>query len=557
MFFIKSIYLLVVLFIYETHCINYAPVVTTRNGQVRGIIKTLDDGTELYVYDGIPYAEPPIGNLRFRKPVPIGNWSGVYDAVKYRQSCIQPDKLEPDNNIPEESIKSEDCLFLTVWSPLPKTCGTKRPVLYWIYGGGFETGTIFSIVNDVRYVAAMGDVIVVTVNYRLGPWGFLYAGTDDAAGNMGLYDQLEGMRWVKKNIEFFGGDPNLVTIFGESAGGMSVGAHVVSPLGAGLFRRAILQSGAPNSYLGSESREKSYNKTLYLARNLNCSTESGRAIVDCLRLKTADQILNISKTARKDSKSFEPIFGEDLMPVQALDALQKGQFNQDIDLMYGTVSQEGALFVESLFPNVFDPSIPKPKINVVAAKQYIQFLYMVFKEPYGGEVADFYTRGLADTDYDRLRQAVGYGFGDYNMACPTVVFGREFALHSQGNRVYAFRVTHPPTIPVFPNCKGWMGVCHGDDVLLLFGFPIRLRGITFTESDYQISRDMIQAWAEFARTGSPSKMGSANWSEAIDRQSDSPYTKYMDLNPNNYSMVSDYYKESCEGLWLKLWNVKK
>ena len=212
--------------------------------------------------------------------------------------------MEPDNNIPEESAHSEDCLFLSVWQPkTPTANGKKRSVMVWLYGGGFETGTIFSLASDVRYLAVMGDVVVVTVNYRLGPWGFLYAGTDDAAGNMGLYDQQLAFKWVHDNIDQFGGDPNSVTIFGESAGSMSVGAHILSPLAKGLFQRAIMQSGAPNSYLGSESKDQSFAKTKFLAGHFNCSLTSGADIVKCLKAKTAEEILKVSKTARTDEKA--------------------------------------------------------------------------------------------------------------------------------------------------------------------------------------------------------------------------------------------------------------
>ncbi|CAG2180813.1 unnamed protein product, partial [Oppiella nova] len=307
---------------------------------------------------------------------------------------------------------------------------------------------------------------------------------------MGLYDQLLGLKWVNENIEQFGGDPKKITIFGESAGSMSVGAHILSPLSRGLYQRAILQSGAPNSYLGSESREQGYKKTLFLAERLNCNTASGADIVACLKLKTTEQILNVSKTARLDAKSFEPIYGEELMPIKASDALQNGDFNKDIDLLFGTVSEEGALFVESMFEDKLSPDIKNPPINVTICNQVITFMVMAFGETmdYGKEVADFYLKGLKDDEFDKLRQAVGYGFGDYHIACPTVLFGREFALHGKG-KAYAFRLTYPPTIPVFQMCKGWMGDCHGDDVLILFGFPIKLRGITFTETDYKIARD--------------------------------------------------------------------
>jgi carboxylesterase type B len=157
-----------------------------------------------------------VGELRFQKPLPASNWEGVYNATKYRNACVQP---ITENDLPDETTHGEDCLFLTVWQPsTPLPNGKKRSVMYWIHGGGFETGTIFSFAYDTRYLAILGDVVVVSVNYRLGPFGFLYGGTDDAPGNVGLYDQILGLKWVRDNIEQFGGDPESVTIFGESAG---------------------------------------------------------------------------------------------------------------------------------------------------------------------------------------------------------------------------------------------------------------------------------------------------------------------------------------------------
>jgi carboxylesterase type B len=159
-----------------------------------------------------------VGELRFQKPLPVSNWEGVYNATKYRNACIQPGKLDP-TIIYEEVKFDEDCLFLNVWQPpTPLPNGKKRSVMYWIHGGGFEEGTIFSMAYDAGYIAILGDVVVVTVNYRLGPFGFLYGGTDDAPGNAGLYDQILGLKWIRDNIEHFGGDPESVTIFGESAG---------------------------------------------------------------------------------------------------------------------------------------------------------------------------------------------------------------------------------------------------------------------------------------------------------------------------------------------------
>jgi len=249
---------------------------------------------------------------------------------------------------------------------------------------------------------------------------------------------------------------------------MSVGSLVLSPLSAGLFKRAIMQSGSPNSYLGSESKEKSMIKAKSLSTSLKCNTTSYEEMVKCLRSKTPAEILTISKSARANGETFEPVYGEDLLPISPKEALAKGKFNQNIDFMFGTVSEEGALFVESIFP-ALSPEEKEPTITVSKAKAYIKLMFLMFKENYGDLVADFYVDGLKDNEKDKLRQAVGYSFGDYHLTCPTVLFGSAYAQWSKANKAYAYRLTHPPTIPVFPLCHGWMGVCHGDDVLFVFG----------------------------------------------------------------------------------------
>jgi hypothetical protein len=293
---------------------------------------------------------------------------------------------------------------------------------------------------------------------------------------------------------------------------MSVGSLILSPLSAGLFKRgikyknnvkvlmlltlikhlclAIMQSGSPNSYLGSESKDHSMVKAKSLATSLKCNTTSMEEMVKCLRSKTSAEILKMSKNARANGVTFEPVYDEALLPIKPYEALEKGQFNQNIDLMFGTVKEEGALFVESLFP-ALSPDEKNPTITASKAKQYITLMFLMFKEKYGDDVADFYvtSQGLKDNEKDKLRQAVGRAFGDYHLTCwqffnsfnlnyfliilfnlffchltgPTVLYGSAFAQHSKANRAYAYRLTHPPSIPVFPFCHGWLGVCHGDD----------------------------------------------------------------------------------------------
>ncbi|CAG2181058.1 unnamed protein product, partial [Oppiella nova] len=202
--------------------------VKTSSGTVRG--QTITElGKELNQFYGIPFAEPPVGALRFAKPKPITKPSpDIIDATKMKTTCISTWK----------GPTSEDCLFVNIWAPHNTT--QLKAVMFWIYGGGFSWGSIFDGGYDGKWITS-NDVVYVAVAYRLGSLGFLYGGDDEETpGNLGLLDQLEGLKWVRENIHLFGGDKDKITIFGESAGSISVSALVLSPLAKGLFARAIL-----------------------------------------------------------------------------------------------------------------------------------------------------------------------------------------------------------------------------------------------------------------------------------------------------------------------------
>lgn len=352
-------------------------------------------------------AKPPVGLLRFQPPQPVEPWSEVYNATGYRYACLQPEKIEPDNNIPETTHFSEDCLFLTVYKPKNESI-KKRPVMMWIHGGGYETGSIFSIAYDARYIVTLGDVIVVATNYRLGAFGFMYAGTDDARGNNGLKDQVAALKWIQDNIEAFGGDPNQVTVFGESAGGMSIGNLVLSPFTKGLLHRAIMQSGAPNAYLGSEAPDKALVKTQSLAEKLNCTNSDMEKVVKCLRSVKAEDIKEATLNSRLNGETFLPVYKTDMLPSPPVQALKEGKFNTGLDFMFGVVSEEGSLFVEALFPSDLSPDIKNPTISVLRASKLIQLLFFAFRENYGIEVGDFYTKGLQESDKDGIRYVLSY-----------------------------------------------------------------------------------------------------------------------------------------------------
>ena len=330
-------------------------------------------------------------------------WSGVYDATHQLDACPQPGKTFNSTKRGgfETESTSEDCLYVNVFQPT--TQKTNRTVMFWIHGGTYTTGTIFSLAYDGTYLAHMGDVVVVSVNYRLGPFGFLYSDDESSGspGNQGLHDQILALKWVRDNIEYFGGNPNDVTIFGESAGSMSVGALYLSPLAKGLYHRAIMQSGAPNAYLGSIPKTEGLRRTNALIEELNCKREKLSESIDCLRGKTVPEILEVSQNALVNGELTIPVYGEQLLPDPPVAALKSGKFNK-ADLMVGINRNEGSSFVGQ-FINELNPDIKHPNLTIEKTVGFINILMMVFKEPFGAEVSQYYTKNLDGKDIDAMR----------------------------------------------------------------------------------------------------------------------------------------------------------
>jgi para-nitrobenzyl esterase len=278
-----------------------APQVTIDTGILQGIV---DSASGVFVFRGIPYAAPPVGALRWRAPQPAAHWSGVRDASKLGHNCIQH---QPYSDIdPFAAGVSEDCLYLNVWTsapasrlPLPATPASRLPlpVLVWIHGGGFWAGFGGEERHNGARLAQKGAV-VVTLNYRLGPFGFLAhpalaaESPHHAAGNYGILDQIAALQWVKRNITRFGGDPSRVTIFGESAGGMSVGSLIASPLAKGLFQRAIMESGTGVG-VGIQPRDTARAIALMFARSFGARGDGANAATR-LRAVEPDSLLYAS-----------------------------------------------------------------------------------------------------------------------------------------------------------------------------------------------------------------------------------------------------------------------
>ncbi|KAJ8310832.1 hypothetical protein KUTeg_012697 [Tegillarca granosa] len=264
-----------------TLCQEYKTV-TTCSGPVKGIVEYRGN-KKVYNFRGIPYAKPPIGDLRFRKPEPIGSWGNELDATHYGAPCVQ---MQEYWNVLIGGNVSEDCLYLNIYVPNNISMTNKMAVMVWIHGGGYTLGE--GAVYDGSNFAIKGDVIIVTFNYRLGIFGFLNTNDKESPGNFGLWDQNMVFQWVKSNIEAFGGNPSAITIFGESAGGMSVSYHTLIPYNKGLFQRAIVQSGtAFSSPVLTASKNKDFMN--FINGKLNCTSPTQfntSEFVQCLKRKS-------------------------------------------------------------------------------------------------------------------------------------------------------------------------------------------------------------------------------------------------------------------------------
>ncbi|KAG5891221.1 hypothetical protein JTB14_036137 [Gonioctena quinquepunctata] len=256
------------------------PIVATLLGKIQGSTLKSRLGRTIYCFRGIRYAKPPINELRFQPPIPVERWSGIYDATKDGQLCPQP-RINGNS--------SEDCLILNTYSTQLPTDGKnpKRPVIVYIHSGGFYGGGSTSILLGPNYYLDQ-DIVLVTLQYRLASLGFISTGDKHAPGNIGFKDQVEALKWVKNNIEYFGGDPNAVTIQGYSAGAFSVFLHMVSPMSRGLFHKLACMSGSPVGILPIPTNQLELAKKQ--ARLVGCPDDSSEIIVECLKTVPAEKL---------------------------------------------------------------------------------------------------------------------------------------------------------------------------------------------------------------------------------------------------------------------------
>ncbi|XP_068941904.1 cocaine esterase-like isoform X2 [Petaurus breviceps papuanus] len=469
---------------------------TTESGPVQGtqiIIKGIDKGVNVFL--GIPFAKPPVGALRFSPPQPPDSWSNVKDATSHPPACLQDvtilEKLAKimKVNIPV-TANSEDCLYLNIYVPVHAKEGAGLPVMVWIHGGALVLGS--ASVHDGSVLSASQNVVVVTIQYRLGVLGFFSTGDEHAPGNWGFLDQVAALRWVQKNIAHFGGDPGLVTIFGESAGGMSVSSHVLSPMSKDLFHRAIMESGvAILPGLISFSSDM----VLHVIANLSaCERRNSASMVQCLRSKSEDEILAITK----HFKIIPGVVDGQFFPKHPEELLAAGEFHYIPSIVgvnnheYGwalPVEMGTPGFKENMDKNSIESALQSPLLGLPPQLgQLMMEEYLRDTEDPGGYRAQF---------QDMM--------GDLVFVIPSLKVAKY--QHSPSSPVYFYEFQHRPSI--FNGVKpDFVKADHGDDVPFVFGVPFLGEA---TEEEKLLSHRMMSYWANFARNGDPNGADLIHW----------------------------------------------
>lgn len=508
----------------------------TTEGMVRGnVIRAL--GKTVEEYRGIPFAEPPVGKLRFRPPVRKRPWEGTVDATAGNTAC--PQVLV--EGIPLGNLSfTEDCLQLNVWVPeVAITPGSRRPVLVWIHGGAFTLGSANMANSSGVFLAALGDVVVVSVNYRLGILGFMNANSLEAPGNVGLLDQNMALKWVQRNIGHFGGDPERVTLLGESAGSMSVHAQIMSPLSEGLFKRAVLMSGTMYSLDTWDTVPESMVKADKVANAVGCSngrtielSSNAEEIVDCMRNKSADELVMASKEVTVPKLApFAPTYHNEFLPRNPFLALKRGFFSS-VDVLAGVTSDEGAAFL--LFPLVHELLVED--IRGAPPEELIRSLrsalWRVLKDDIPNTL-QMYTEEAPKDDNNALRrQHIDY-VSDRLFNCPLQFFAEN---HSRkGNKVFTYVFADKPEMFPLP---GWMGMPHGIDVAFTFG---HLYAANPDSPDGRISEAFIRLLASFSENGIPKLPTNETWPQY---SKDLPST--MVISNGQFNQTQGYRSSYCE-----------
>ena len=485
------------------------PVAVT-GGQIQGSVAY--DNPEVVVFKGIPFAAPPLRNLRWQPPDPIAAWDGVRDATAAGPVCMQGGNQE----------QSEDCLFLNVWAPRESI--TSRPVMVWIHGGGFVSGSGSDPLTDGTQLASQG-VIVVTLNYRLGLFGFLAhpalsaESTHNTSGNYGLLDIVAALEWVQDNVETFGGDPERVTLFGQSAGAGAIMSVMLMPQSRGLFHRAIAESTFITGW------DRRLRKTF---GGMQSAEAQGTALVEALEAEDSDtlttmrsatpaEVFQAANTAGFFGLAWAPNVDGWSIPDDPLQMYANGQQHQ-VPLLTGMNGNEGSLmtaqmsvdsvaefegFVRASYPSVADQALAH--YEVTSAEQAKLGIDHLFHDMWIAGPVNTLVRHHANTTaptwlyhFPRIPPTeMGATLGSHHSAEIPYVFGN---LLNRGNQ----SADHPANHPM--NVGDW------------------------TELDHILSEAMMDYWTQFATTGDPNREGLTKWPEFSETVQFLRFAEQLEIN---------------------------
>ncbi|XP_051057516.1 liver carboxylesterase [Phodopus roborovskii] len=495
-----------------------SPIRSTQTGQVRGSLVHVKDGElSVYTFLGIPFAKPPVGPLRFAPPEPPEPWGGVRDGTSHPAMCLQTDMMmsqvskERKMIVPTISM-SEDCLYLNIYTPAHAHEGSNLPVMVWIHGGGLVIG--MASMNDGSILAATEDIVIVSIQYRLGILGFFSTGDKNARGNWGYLDQVAALHWVQQNIAYFGGNPGRVTIFGASAGGTSVSSLVVSPMSKGLFHGAIMQSGVsllPD--LISDTADKVYT----IVANLSgCEAKDSEALVHCLRKKTEAQILAINQVFTMIPAVVDGTFlprhprellaSVDFHPVPSIIGVDSDEYGWGIPLYMG---------LDHIIKNITRENLPAFLKSRAAHMMLPPECSDLLMDEYMGDVEDPQT---LQAQFRELME-------DFMFVIPALQVAHFQRSHAP---VYFYEFQHQPSFIKHKHVRpSHVRADHGDHAGFVFGSDFWGLKLDFTEEEKLLNKRMMKYWANFARHGNPNSDGLPYWPELVH---DEQYLK-LDIQP--------------------------
>jgi para-nitrobenzyl esterase len=453
------------------------PQVTTENGRLQGITNA---DRSVIVFKKVPYAAPPIGELRWKPPRRAENWTGVWRADKFGPACLQTEAFGNLHLRTEQS--SEDCLFLNVWVPNRNT-KTKFPVIVWLYGGGFVTGDSSEPRYDGGNLAKKG-VIVVIPNYRLGVFGFFShpdltkESPNKASGNYGLLDQVAALEWVARNIASFGGDPHNVTLAGQSAGSFSVSVLMASPLAQGLFQKAIGESGGfypPLTLLAdAEKAGEEFVKSV------------GANSMEEMRKKSGAELLQAA-AKYKGGFGFDSILDGHVLPIDPITVYKEGR-QSHIPLLAGWNADEG-------------------KMSFLSAPQKTtaKSFAGLAQSRFGGDAAEFLKFYPADSDERARTSAEELADDDFSGFSTW----KWIEMHRKTGDSPAYEY-HFEQVPAIGSGES-VGSKHSDEIEYVFQTLNSREGVVWTAKDRQLSDMVSSYWVNFAKVGDPNFNGSPNW----------------------------------------------